>query len=621
MNIFEDICGEMWSRDAIIALRSAGAVLDAQVRQTVQRLHCARRGCRAGTRVHQRTARVAVNETATPGEIPTVSTRPSFQKASPSVHAGPVREHRPPALLTVRRHGLCDVIRVGLFNARSVSNKSASIQHWIASTGLNVAALVETWHDDAASPDLIACAPPGFKFVEAARARKHHCSLSTNHGGVCVLYDRSLHARTVELPVFSTFEVVAAYVIRAGFNAVLVAIYRPGSVNVTQVFFDDFNDLLERLATYSSPLIIVGDLNIHVDAAADAQASKFCNILSSHSLQQHVKSPTHRCGHTLDLFITRDSQVVNILPIDPPLLSDHSFVVADVNHPCQPCTSESGFHLVRNWRGIDVDAFADDLQRSELVVSPPDDVVDAFVCYDRTLTSLLDQHAPLRRRRVRTRSSARWYDSECRDVKRHTRRLERKYRCRRTSQTLAAWRQQFKKQRQLYQRKFAAFWLTTVDSCRRNPRELWHVVNDMLQPPKEQPTPKLTSSNFANFFRNKVDNIRESTATAPPPVIVNRHASPLSTFQPVPECEIIKLLHSTPSKSCSLDPIPTWLLKRLSTCIAPVICRLCNLSMQSGIFPSQLKRARVLPLLKNPPWIQMHAVHIVPSLICPFSPS
>ena len=208
------------------------------MRQRVQRLHCARRGCRAGKRVYQRTARVTVNETVTPGEIPTVSTKLSFQNLSSSVHASPFRvlESRASALLTVRRHGLHDLIRVGLFNARSVSNKSASIQDWITSTRLNVAALVETWHDDAASPDLIACAPPGFKFVETARTRKNHCSLSTNHGGVCVLYDSSLHARTVQLPVFSTFEVVAAYVIRAGFNAVFVAVYRPGSVNVTQSF-------------------------------------------------------------------------------------------------------------------------------------------------------------------------------------------------------------------------------------------------------------------------------------------------------------------------------------------------------------------------------------------------
>jgi len=61
------------------------------------------------------------------------------------------------------------------------------------------------------------------------------------------------------------------YVIRVGFNAVFVAIYRPGSVHVTR-HFNDFNGLLERLATYSSPLIIVGDFSIHVDVADDPQA-------------------------------------------------------------------------------------------------------------------------------------------------------------------------------------------------------------------------------------------------------------------------------------------------------------------------------------------------------------
>ena len=63
--------------------------------------------------------------------------------------------------------------------------------------------------------------------------------------------------------------------------------------------------------------------------------------------------------------------------------------------------------------------------------------------------------------------------------------------------------------------------------------------------------------------------------------------------------EIIKLLKHTPPKSCELDPIPTWLLKQLAVHIAPTICLLCNLSMDSGIFPAQLKQARVLPLLKK----------------------
>jgi len=77
--------------------------------------------------------------------------------------------------------------------------------------------------------------------------------------------------------------VVATYVHRAGSNAVVVILYRPGSLHVTNAFFDNFNDLLERLATYSAPLMIVGDFNIHMDVAGDDDAGKLSDILVSHN--------------------------------------------------------------------------------------------------------------------------------------------------------------------------------------------------------------------------------------------------------------------------------------------------------------------------------------------------
>jgi hypothetical protein len=121
---------------------------------------------------------------------------------------------------------------------------------------------------------------------------------------VCLLLDNSLHSRLIRLPSLSSFEFVAVYLYRCGFNAVVVVIYMCGPCK--QALFTDFNDLLERLATYSTPLIIVDDFNIHVNEALNSDAGKLSDILISHSLQQHVDSPTHRQWHTLDLFLTRD---------------------------------------------------------------------------------------------------------------------------------------------------------------------------------------------------------------------------------------------------------------------------------------------------------------------------
>ena len=64
-------------------------------------------------------------------------------------------------------------------------------------------------------------------------------------------------------------------------------LYRPRSFPANDTFFDDFANILERVATYAS-LLIVRDVNIHLDDATDDRTSKFCRLLGVHNLQQHV---------------------------------------------------------------------------------------------------------------------------------------------------------------------------------------------------------------------------------------------------------------------------------------------------------------------------------------------
>ena len=90
--------------------------------------------------------------------------------------------------------------------------------------------------------------------------------------------------------------------------------------------------------------------------------------------------------------------------------------------------------------------------RSDHVADPPVDVSDAFASYNSTLRSPLDKHVPLRPSRARVRTTARWYDRDCRITKR---RLERLYRRLHTTESLSAWRDQFDQQRLLFQTKFS----------------------------------------------------------------------------------------------------------------------------------------------------------------------
>ena len=57
----------------------------------------------------------------------------------------------------------------------------------------------------------------------------------------------------------------------------------------------------------------------------------------------------------------------------------------------------------------------------------------------------------------------------------------------------------------------------------------------------------------------------------------------------------IHVLHS-----CSLDPIPTWLVRDVADVIAPLFSLMCNTSLDTGNFPDACKSAIVIPRLKKP---------------------
>ena len=74
---------------------------------------------------------------------------------------------------------------------------------------------------------------------------------------------------------------------------------------------------------------------------------------------------------------------------------------------------------------------------------------------------------------------------------------------------------------------------------------------------------------------------------------------PLDKFRIVSQEEVRKIISSSPSKSCSLDPTPTSILKLCLAELIPVLMLVVNTSLESADFSPELKRAFVLPLLKK----------------------
>ena len=107
------------------------------------------------------------------------------------------------------------------------------------------------------------------------------------------------------------------------------------------------------------------------------------------------------------------------------------------------------------------------------------------------------------------------------------------------------------------------------------------------------------------FFISKIAKIRDTPQSAKsdsniyheltPPAAPN----PLLTFSQISESNVSKLIRSSPSKSCDLDPCPTQIDKYSAHILAGSITMIINLSVAEGKFPDAFKIAHVTPLLKT----------------------
>ena len=111
-------------------------------------------------------------------------------------------------------------------------------------------------------------------------------------------------------------ELLAVHIQGASVNFTLVIVYRPGSLAGTSAFMEDFADLIDRVAVQAAPIVIGGDVNIHLDDPSSTSTKAFTEIVCGAGLSQLVNEPTHQAGYTLDVVIARTGTVASVT-VDP----------------------------------------------------------------------------------------------------------------------------------------------------------------------------------------------------------------------------------------------------------------------------------------------------------------
>ena len=211
-------------------------------------------------------------------------------------------------------------------------------------------------------------------------------------------------------------------------------------------------------------------------------------------------------------------------------------------------------------------SFCEDLANTSFVTSPASMAADLYDQYISDLGGVLDGHAPLICQRAK-KTPAGWLSDSYHRAKSIRRQFERMWRKDRSQLSRSRLCRQIAQCNAIINRDKAEYYSTIISDNSHDPKKLWHTLRHVLDKGQEMTLPphqseKSLANKFASFFHQKIKRIRDMF-TASLTVVIPPMSTPpnLPRFNEVSENKVLKIIKNSPTKSCLLDPVPTFLLK------------------------------------------------------------
>ena len=471
---------------------------------------------------------------------------------------------------------------------------------------LDILALNETRLDSTISDNLVHI--EGYIIIRRDRNR--------SGGGVCIYLRSNINYRLRADLNNEPFEILSIDIFKPNsvpFN--ITALYRPPSCNVG--FFSSLEKIVQTLDVESKEFILLGDLNCnYITENYDNQLNHLKQISETFQLTQLIKEPTRitPLSKTLiDVIFSNDPSRIILTGVAHIGISYHSLVYA-VRKIAIPTKNTHKYVTTRSFKNFNAESFISDLKEVPWNILSHCNTSDEMLeIWQELFTSIADVHAPIRSRRVRNKQSP-WITSQIRKMIIDRDKLKKRAII---TNDINLW-VSFKKMRNLVTNKVkeakSRYYHSQIEKNVSDSRAIWKTanqlshrkhtsnstINELVVNEVSYTEPSALCEIFNDHFSNIGPKLAASMTDSEKSFDFYIKPTKYSfNLQPITPEFVSSILIKMPThKSTGLDNISCRLLKAA----APVICfslsTIINKSIESGIFPSCWKNAKVFPLFK-----------------------
>ena len=215
------------------------------------------------------------------------------------------------------------------------------------------------------------------------------------------------------------------------------------------------------------------------------------------------------------------------------------------------------------------------------------------------MSNLLDRHAPLISR-LSKKDSADWMSDDYRHAKSLRPQFERTWGRDKNPLNRSRLYRQIARCNALVNKDKSDYYSKLISDNSHDSRKLWCELHKTLNRVSDATLPsheseKSLADQFASFFSNKIKKIRDTFPPSDTGNEVHPTSDPpkITVFRQVSEDDVDKIIKSSPTKSCLLDPWPTFLIKECIDILISSLTKLVNCSPKEGCVADAFKTAVV----------------------------
>ena len=183
-------------------------------------------------------------------------------------------------------------IRFGTLNTRSIKSKEKLIMENFNEYKLDALLITETWLQNTDEDDI---------WLQASEfCKDDHKIFIINRQdkrgeGIALLSSTKYKIKTVTHTKYSSFDSRIWNIQYGSTHCMLLGVYhlpvgrQQGKTN--SIYIDDLTELLTEVVSNHNNLIMLGDINIHLNELEDADAKMLCDTLKTFNITQHIKLP------------------------------------------------------------------------------------------------------------------------------------------------------------------------------------------------------------------------------------------------------------------------------------------------------------------------------------------